>query len=179
MSQSPAQLISSDTRIVSTARGEFILRPERPEDEPFLSHLFAANNTRVLHQAGFPLEVIEKLISFQFHSQTRTFREMFPEAIYSIINWDGKEVGRFIENDERDAVYFVDFVLFPDYQAIGLGTALTRALMQEWAARGRDTRVKVMINNEASLKMCRKLGFVQGETDETAHVELRWSRPPA
>ncbi|MEA2833079.1 MAG: hypothetical protein QOG66_1281 [Methylobacteriaceae bacterium] len=166
-----------ERRTIVTPRGEFILRPEVPEDERFLFDLFAANNLGILHQAGFPTEMVEKLIDFQFHSQTKTYREMFPDALYSIVTWDGKDVGRFIEHDERHSVYFVDFVLFPEYQAIGLGSALTRALIAEWAARGRDARVKVRVNNEASLKMCRKLGFVQGEPDDMAYIELRWKRP--
>jgi GNAT superfamily N-acetyltransferase len=169
--------MSSEPRIIASPRGDFILRPERAEDDRFLFDLFVANNIDILHQAGFPADVIEKLIDFQYRSQTRTYRTMFPDAIYSIVAWGGKDVGRFIEHDETDVVYFVDFVLFPESQAKGLGSALTRALMEEWAARGRGTRVKVMINNEPCLKMCHRLGFTQGEPDEMAYVELRWYPP--
>jgi GNAT superfamily N-acetyltransferase len=173
--------MSSERRIVATPRGDFIMRPERPQDDAFLFRLFAANNTGILRLAGFPDEAIERLVAFQYRSQTATYRGMFPDAAYSIVAFGGEDIGRFIEHDEIDVVYFVDFVLFPEHRAKGLGSALTRALMQEWAAKGRGTRVKVMINNEPSLKMCRKLGFVQGEPDEMAYVELRWyphGRPP-
>lgn len=172
-----SDMMIEDPRIVPSARGDFILRPEQPEDERFLFDLFVFNNIEILQRAQLPTEVIEKLINFQYRSQTATYRTMFPDAIYSIVIWDGKQIGRFIEHDESDTVYFVDFALLPDYRALGLGSALTRALMEEWAARGRDTRVKVLINNEASLKMCRKLGFAEGAPDDTAYVELRWTRP--
>jgi GNAT superfamily N-acetyltransferase len=169
--------MSSTPRVIATSRGDFILRPERPEDDRFLFELFVANNIDILHKGGFPPETIEKLINFQYRSQTSTYRGMFPDAIYSIVSFEGKDIGRYIEHDEIEVVYFVDFMLLPQYQAIGLGSALTRALMQAWAARGRDARVKIMINNEPSLKMCRRLGFVQGEPDEMAYVDLRWRRP--
>ena len=169
--------MNSDIRTIATARGNFILRPERPEDDRFLFELFAANNIDILHKGGFPPEVIENLINFQYCSQTNTYRSMFPEAIFSIVSFEGKDIGRYIEHDEIDVVYFVDFVLLPAYQAKGLGFALTRALMDEWATRGRGTRVKVMVNNEPSLKMCRRLGFTQSEPDEMAYVELRWYPP--
>jgi ribosomal protein S18 acetylase RimI-like enzyme len=169
--------MGADLRTIATSRGDFILRPERPEDERFLFALFEANNIDILRKGGFPPELIENLIALQYRSQTRTYRSMFPDAIYSIVCWEGKDVGRYIEHDEGDFVYFVDFVLLPEYQAKGLGPALTKALMEEWAARGRGSRVKVMVNNEPSLKMCRRLGFTQGEPDEMAYVELRW-RPP-
>jgi hypothetical protein len=105
--------MSSELRIIATPRGDFILRPEVPEDDRFLFELFSANNIEILHRAGLPTEVIEKLIEFQCRSQTRTYRTMFPKARYSIVVADGKDVGRFIEHDETDVVYFVDFVLFP------------------------------------------------------------------
>lgn|SRR5262245_38856511 len=169
--------MSSDTRTIATPRGDFVLRLERPDDEPFLFRLFAANNMRVLQLAGFLPEVADKVIAFQYRSQTATYRGMFPDAVYSIVEFDGEPVGRFIEHDETEFVYFVDFVLFPQYQAKGLGPALTRALMDEWAARGRGTRVKVLVSNEPCLKMCHRLGFVRTDEGENGYVELRWYLP--
>jgi len=164
-------------RLIKTPRATFTLRPERPEDQRFLFDLFVFDNIGILQAAALPEDVIEKLINFQFRSQTATYRGLFPDAIYSIVSLDGKDIGRFIEHDETDVVYFVDFVLLPEYQALGYGAALTRALMDEWATRGRGTRVKVLVTNEKSLKMCRKLGFTQAEPDEMAYVDLRWYPP--
>jgi len=164
-------------RIIRTPRGDFIFRPERPEDDRFLFKLFAAHNGGMFRHAGLPAAMIENLLESQFRSQTATYREMFPDAIYSIIASDGHEIGRFIEQDETDVVYFVDFLLSPQHQAKGIGPAITLALMEEWAARGRGTRVEVMVNNEPCLKMCRRLGFSEGEPNERAYVELRWYPP--
>jgi ribosomal protein S18 acetylase RimI-like enzyme len=169
--------MNSQRRIIVTPRGDFVLRPETPEDGPFLFRLFEADNSKTLRLTGLPADAIEKLVTFQHRSQTATHRGMFPNAIYSIVAFGDEDVGRFIEHDETDVVYFVDFVLFPQHQAKGLGAALTRALMEEWAARGRGTRVEVMVNNEPCLKMCRRLGFTQGEPDDRAYVELRWYPP--
>jgi GNAT superfamily N-acetyltransferase len=169
--------MTATPRIITTPRATFTLRAEQPEDERFLFDLFVFDNIEKLRAGGIAPQMIEELINFQFRSQTATYRGMFPDAIYSIVSADGKDVGRFIEHDETDVVYFVDFVLLPEYQAKGYGSALTRALMEEWAARGRGTRVKILINNEPSLRMCRKLGFAQGEPDEMAYVELRWYPP--
>jgi GNAT superfamily N-acetyltransferase len=166
-------------RIVETKRGPFALRPELPEDDDFLFQLFRANNIDVLHLMGLTEEMIEQLIQFQYRSQTATYRFMFPEAAFSIIEWEGETIGRFIEHDENDVVYFVDFVLVPERQSQGLGSAFIRAVMDEWAARGRGTRVKIMYNNEPSLKMCHRLGMVESEPDNMGYVELRWYPPKA
>lgn len=160
-------------RTIKTPRGDFVMRPETPEDEPFLFRLFVSHNIGTLRLAGLPEDMIEKLIAFQFQSQTSTYRKMYPDAIYSIVEFEGEAVGRFIEQDETDMVYFVDFLLFPENRTKGLGSALTRALMQDWAAKGRGTRVKVLMNNVASLTMCRKLGFT--ETPEAnGYIDMKW-----
>lgn len=171
--------MSETARTIRTPRGDFVLRPETAEDEPFLFRLFASNNSGSLRIAGFPEDFIEKLITFQFRSQTSTYRGMYPDAIFSIVEFEGEAIGRFIEHDETDVVYFVDFVLFPQNRTKGIGSALTRALMEEWAAKGRGTRVEVLMNNAASLTMCRKLGFVESEPQPNGYVELKWfPKPP-
>jgi ribosomal protein S18 acetylase RimI-like enzyme len=164
-------------RILRTPRGDFIFRPERADDERFLLELFKAHNGIMLRQAGLPAAMIEHLLESQFRSQMTTYRNMYPDAIYSIIGFEGEEIGRFIEQDETDVVCFVDFLIAPQHQAKGLGPAITRALMEEWGTRGRGTRVEVMVNNEPCLKMCRKLGFTEGKPDERAYVELHWYPP--
>jgi GNAT superfamily N-acetyltransferase len=169
--------MTEQRRIVETKRGLFFLRPERPEDDDFLFQLFRANNIDVLLLMGLPDETVEQLIQFQYRSQTATYRYLFPKAVFSIMEWEDETIGRFIEHDEEDVVYFVDFVLVPERQAQGLGSAFIRAVMNEWAARGRGTRVKIMFNNEPSLKMCHKLGMVQSEPDDMGYVELRWYPP--
>jgi RimJ/RimL family protein N-acetyltransferase len=168
-----------ERRIVETKRGPFVLRPERPEDDDFLFHLFRANNIDVLLLMGLPEEMVEQLIQFQYRSQTATYRGMFPKAAFSMIEWDGETIGRFIEHDEKDVVYFVDFVLVPERQSQGLGSAFIRAVMDEWGARGRGTRVKILYNNDPSLKMCHKLGMVQSGPDDMGYVEMRWYPPGA
>lgn len=165
-------------RTIKTPRGDFVMRPETPEDEPFLFRLFVSHNIGTLRLAGFPEDFIEKMISFQFRSQTSTYRGMYPDAIYSVVEFEGEAVGRFIEQDETDMVYFVDFLLFPENRTKGLGSALTRALMQEWAAKGRGTRVKVLMNNVASLTMCRKLGFTE-TPEENGYIDLKWFPKPS
>ena len=169
--------MSGELRTVPTPRGDFIFRPERAEDERFLFDLFAAHNGIMLRRGGLPAAMIDNLLETQFRSQAATFRNMFPDAIYSIIALEGEEIGRFIEQDETDVVYFVDFLLAPPQQAKGFGPAITWALMQEWAARGRGTRVEVMINNAPCLKMCDRLGFTQNKPDARGYVELRWYPP--
>jgi GNAT superfamily N-acetyltransferase len=112
------------------------------------------------------------MVRFQFRSQTTTHRTAFPDAIYSIIESDGEPIGRLIEADEGDCVYFVDFALLPERQAKGLGTAFIEQVADEWTLKGRPARVEVQYHNEPSLKLCRKLGFEQIANRNAGYINL-------
>jgi len=153
--------MSPAPRRYETVHGTVTLRPERGEDEPFLFALFCDHAGRPLRQGGLPAAALDAAMRFQYRAQSGTHRKMFPDAVYSIIESGGVPIGRLIEQDEGDSVYFVDFALVPERQARGLGTAFIEMVAGEWALRGRAARVEVFQDNEHSLKLCAKLGFAR------------------
>lgn len=177
-SKAAAPHMNDATRTIVLPRATVVLRPERPEDDGFLFDLFHANNFDILLQIPLTDEMRAGLIAFQHRSQTATYRGLFPNACYSIVESQGRPIGRFIEHDEGETVYFVDFALMPEHHRRGIGIGLTQALMRQWAARGRSVRVKVLSTNIASLAMCRKLGFVEMPADDGAYIDLRWTPQP-
>jgi RimJ/RimL family protein N-acetyltransferase len=165
-------------RRYDTAYGTLTLRPERADDDPFLFSLFCSHAGRQLQQSALPAAAVETMLDFQYRAQSGTHRKMFPDAVYSIIESDGAPVGRLIEQDEGDRVYFVDFALVPHRQAKGLGTAFIEMVAGEWAQKGRAARVEVFQDNVHSLKLCAKLGFVRtGES--MGYVNLLRAIPPS
>jgi ribosomal protein S18 acetylase RimI-like enzyme len=169
----PKKSMMEAPRRYDTKYGTVTMRRERAGDEPFLLALFASHAGRPLRLAGLSEDAIEKLVAFQHRSADATHRTTFPNAVYSIIESNGEPIGRLIEEDEGDAVYFVDFALLPERQAKGLGTAFIGMVADEWGKRGRAARVEVLINNEHSLKLCRKLGFADDGEPKTGYVGLR------
>jgi len=148
------------------------MRPERPDDETFLRALFKSHTEQPLKQAGLGDTQTETMVAFQFRSQTANNRARFPDAVFSIIECEGRPIGRLIEQDEGETVYFVDFALVPERQAKGLGTAYIEMIADEWAAKGRAARVEVRYGNEHSLKLCRRLGFILLDDRGTGFVNL-------
>jgi GNAT superfamily N-acetyltransferase len=159
-------------RRYDTRFGSVTLRPETRQDEAFLFALFHGHTARPLKRAGLDDAAIDTMVRFQFRSQTTTHRASFPDAIYSIIESNGAPIGRLIEADEGDCVYFVDFALLPERQAKGLGTAFIEQVADEWAAKGRPARVEVQYHNEPSLKLCHKLGFAPIEDRNVGYLNL-------
>jgi ribosomal protein S18 acetylase RimI-like enzyme len=169
--------MSKQVRHIDAAGTAISVREQAAEDDAFLYSLFRANNMRTLELSGLPLAFLDDLVAMQHRSRMQTYQKMFPAAAWSIVECAGQPVGEIVEHDEGDRIYVVDIALLPDWQARGLGTALMREVMARCAARGIGVRAKVMINNEPSLKMFRKLGFVASAPDEVSYIELRFPAP--
>jgi tetratricopeptide (TPR) repeat protein len=158
---------------LQSKHGTLTLRPERSEDDEFLRALFVATQSSLLDHAALDAAAKTALLDMQFRSQSAGYRAGYPEARFDIIELDGRPIGRLIAARESDAVRFVDFALLPERQTAGLGTALIGTLIEEAAAQGLAVRVDVIWHNEASLHLCRRLGFVKiGE--RPPHVALEW-----
>ncbi|HEY2069739.1 MAG TPA: GNAT family N-acetyltransferase [Rhizomicrobium sp.] len=164
-------------RRYETAYGTLTLRAETPGDEPYLFALFKSHTERPLKQAGLPDAAIDTMVGFQYRAQTSTHRSMFPNAVFWIIEQDGVPMGRIIEDDEGDAIYWVDFVIDPKLQAKGLGTAFIIAMADGWAAQGKGVRVEVQPQNFHSLKLCAKSGMTKYADLPSGYIGLRRGVP--
>lgn len=158
---------------LTTARGVLSMRPETDVDEQFLFRLFAA--TKAEEMALMPLDDGGKdfLLRAQFRSMTTSYRQQFPAARFAVVELDGVPVGRLITDVRPDHVYYVDIALLPETQRCGLATALMRAVLQEPACLGVPARVKVLMHNVASLRLCQRIGFAV-RIEEPPFVELEW-----
>jgi RimJ/RimL family protein N-acetyltransferase len=162
--------------VLETPSGPFTMRPERAEDEGFLYKLFRSHMLSSV--AAMPVDdaVKEALLTMQFRSQTATYRAQYPDARFDILERDGTPFGRFVVAEDNGIATFVDFALLPENRGAGLGTAVVRRVLDWVAERCRMVRLSILWNNEASLRMTRRVGFVQvGE--RPPYVELEWRRP--
>ena len=159
--------------MLTTARGVLSLRPETDADEQFLFRLFAA--TKADEMTLMPLDDVGKdfLLRTQFRSMNASYRQQFPAARFDIVELNGVPIGRLITDVQPDQVYYVDIALLPETQQGGIATALMQAVLQEPAGLGVPARVKVLMHNVASLRLCQRIGFTV-RTEEPPFLELEW-----
>ena len=166
----------SGSLVLETTRGPVTLRPERPEDASFLYELFRGHTLQGL--AAMPVDdaMKELLVRMQFRSQTQAYRDHYPNARFDILESDGVPFGRLIVHEHDDTATFVDFALLPERRGAGLGAAVIARVLAWVAERRAAVRLSILSNNEASLRMTRRIGFVRvGETPP--YVEMEWRRP--
>jgi RimJ/RimL family protein N-acetyltransferase len=161
--------------VLETPRGPFALRPEQPDDADFLYALFRSHMLSSV--AAMPVDdaMKESLLRMQFRSQTMGYRAQYPNARFDILERDGIPFGHLILDEAGGIATFVDFALLPEERGAGLGTAVMMRLLNWVGERCGAARLNILWNNEASLRMTRRIGFVQvGEAPP--YVEMEWRR---
>ncbi len=161
--------------ILQTERGPITLRAERAEDAAFLYTLFRSHTLPDLAALSVDAAMKETLIQMQFRSQTSSYRAQYPDAQFLVLERDGMPFGRLIVQEDAGIAIFVDFALLPEMRGAGMGTAVIRRVLDWVGERCAIVRLSILASNEASLRMTRRLGFVQvGETPP--HVDMEWRR---
>jgi RimJ/RimL family protein N-acetyltransferase len=161
--------------VLETVRGPFTLRPERPDDADFLYGLFRSHT--LAGAAAMPVDdaTKESLLRMQFRSQTMTYRTQYPNARFDVLEREGVRFGRLIVHEDAAVATFVDFALLPETRGAGIGSAVIQRVLDWVGERCPTVRLSILWSNEASLRLTRRLGFVQvGETPP--YVEMEWRR---
>jgi RimJ/RimL family protein N-acetyltransferase len=162
--------------VLETTKGPFTLRPERPDDADFLYALFRSH--MLASVAAMPVDdaMKETLLRMQFKSQTMTYRAQYPDSRFGILERDGVPFGHLVLHEVDGVATFVDFALLPEERGAGLGTAVMVRLLDWVGERCAVARLSILYNNEASLRMTRRVGFVQ-VAETPPYVEMEWRRP--
>jgi RimJ/RimL family protein N-acetyltransferase len=168
--------LSDTVETLDTARGPVVLRPERPDDQPFLYALFRSRAPAELLLMPVDDATKESLLRMQFTSQTATYRAQYPKARFDIIEAEGVPIGRIVFDAGTTVSVIVDLVLVPERRGGGWGGAIIDSLLERVAPLGRPVRIQVLFNNEPSLRLFKRRGFVETGQD-LPYLALEW-RPP-
>jgi GNAT superfamily N-acetyltransferase len=172
------------TPVLDTARGPISLRPEQPGDADFLYSLFRSHTLAGFAGLAVNDAMKEALVRMQFESRDATYRSQYPDALFAIVERNGSACGRVVVDEAAGGVAggvgggvacIVDLELMPQSRGGGIGSALMTSLVGWLGERCATVRCTVLASNEASLRMCRRAGFV-AIADNPPQVELEWRR---
>lgn len=160
--------------MIAAARGQ--LRPERPEDTPFLERLYASTRTEELALTDWDDDVKARFCAQQFAAQRAWYRENYPELELAVIEADGAPVGRLCLEERREEIRVVDVALLPAARGRGLGSELLQGVLDRGRTAGKPVTIHVERFNRA-LALYARLGFRMRE-DRGVYLFLEW-RPEA
>lgn len=134
------------------------LRLAKREDRNFLSRLYASTRAEELQATGWPQQQVDEFLNMQFEAQSTFYKQQFPDALYQIVQYRGKDVGRLYLDFRGDEIRIVDIALLPDYRGKGLGSKLMSRIINDAHTQQLAVRIHVEKNNPA-LNLYQRLGF--------------------
>jgi len=145
------------------------LRPESPEDEPFIRRLILETVAGQLGASAWPEPMRSHLLGIQYTARRQSHRVNYPEAASQVIQADGADAGWAVVNTLPDEVRLVDIMVLPELRGRGIGTAVIREILAVGAAAGKPVRLNVDIMNRGAFQLYERLGFRRTGGDEVQH----------
>jgi len=163
---------SSDQPEAHQTSTPFVLRPERPQDEPFLLELYSSTRADEMRLVPWQDSQKEAFLLMQFQLQTAHYRKHYPGAAYQIILSEGRPIGRFYVDDTQEGILIIDIALLPEYRGRGIGGQLLENLLRKATEEAKPVRIHVERENRALLLYSR-LGF-QVIEDKGIYLYMEW-----
>ncbi len=168
--------MTAATEIVVPRSDQISFRPELPEDEAFLSKLYATTRDVEMALTGWDAVQKEAFLSMQFQFQTTHYRQHYGDASFQIILSDNAPIGRLYIYHGASEIRLMDIALLPEFRRSGIGGAIIGDLLREAAQQEKTVTLHVERFNPA-LRLYERLGFRVVE-DLGINLYMEW-RPTA
>jgi len=152
--------------------GNLSLRPMRSSDNVFIESLYhaARDDLRLIDAEE---DFIETLIEIQHQAQTTGYGQLFPNAMYFIIEQHSERIGRVVVDFGMNDVMLVDMVFIPLARGKGNGAQVIQMLQQAAAVNHVPLVLSVLCHNYAAKALYLRLGFSVVENTGT-HERMIW-----
>lgn len=152
---------------------DVLLRSETDLDKDFLITLYISTRDQALLNIGWSHGAIKPFLTQQFEAQTLSYRQLYPQAEYLLVELGGVPVGRFYWNRDENEYRLIDICLLPEFRNQSLGLFLIQMLQDEASKAGMPVSLHVEHNNPAQ-RLYRRLGFTELK-NEGIHLLMTWS----
>jgi ribosomal protein S18 acetylase RimI-like enzyme len=152
------------------------LRPERPDDRPFLEALYASTREREMALLPWTDEQKRAFLASQFEAQHTYYVDRFADARFLVIEEAGAPIGRIYIHRRSDEIDLVDIALLPERRGSGIGTSLVRGVMDEAVRADLPLRLHVEHDNPAR-RLYDRLGFRVLE-NQGVYLRMEWRFRP-
>jgi GNAT superfamily N-acetyltransferase len=162
--------------MIKPTKGLLRLRPARDnEDDPaFFFALFAASRAPEMAPMSIDAKAKDFLLRAQHRSMTETYRREYPNARWEVIELEGEPVGRLVTDVGDACVTYVDIAILPQAQGRGLARRVMLQALEEPRRLGLPARVRLLMQNVTSLRLCEHPGFVPA-AESPPFVHLEWT----
>jgi ribosomal protein S18 acetylase RimI-like enzyme len=168
--------MTAATETVLPLSDQIRFRSETPEDEAFLSKLYATTRDVEMALTGWDAAQQKAFLRMQFQFQTAHYRQHYSDASFQIILRDNAPIGRIYVHYGAREVRLMDIALLPEFRRSGIGGAILENLLREAAQQEKTVTLHVERFYQA-LRLYERLGFRVVE-DLGINLFMEW-RPTA
>jgi len=135
------------------------LRPLTDKDHPFIEKLYRSTKEKGLDLNKSWTE-LQKDAFFRMQSilQDTQYRKAFPNAVFEIIEYNKKTIGRLYTDENEHEIRGIDISLLPEFRGKGIGTKILKSLLAKAADKQKIFSTQVERNNPA-YHLYLRLGF--------------------
>jgi len=140
------------------------IRPARPEDKGFIESLYRSTRDD-LRLIDAETDFIEELIGMQQRAQGQGYGEMFPNAMYFVVEHLNERIGRIVVDFGPNEIRLVDLAFVPQARGRGFGVTVIKAM--QFAAGQSRAPLTLAVNrtNVRARQLYLSLGFRVEQSD--------------
>lgn len=153
------------------------IRAETAADMDFSASLYALTREAELSAVDWPTAATHSFCRQQFDAQHAHYHQHYPLAQFLLIERDGMPVGRLYFEQTPNELRLMEITLLVEARNLGIGGALSRALLQQAHADGVAMGLHVEPFNPAR-RLYERQGFREVE-ERGLYLYMRCELPPA
>jgi ribosomal protein S18 acetylase RimI-like enzyme len=140
------------------------LRPESPQDEPFIRRVLLETIAAELGASEWPEPMRSHLLGIQYTGRRHA------EAAGKVIEADGVDAGWVLVNTTPDEMRLVEIMIVPELRGRGIGTATLGEILSTSAALEKPVRLNVNKMNHGAIRLYERMGFRKIGGDEVQYL---------
>jgi ribosomal protein S18 acetylase RimI-like enzyme len=160
--------------VLATDRG-LSCRTVSVSDAEFLQELYGTTRSSEMAMVPWGNDQKARFIEVQFKAQHKFYQDQFAQAEFGVISKNDVDIGRLYIDQRESELRIIDIALMPNYQKMGLGKALLKAVQTVAIELQRPITIHVEKNNPA-MTLYEKLGYEFLEDQGVYHL-MRWTNP--
>lgn len=144
---------------MSSSAVDVALRPATAADGELLFEIYASTRAEELGPVDWSDERKRAFLREQSAAQEHHYHTHYPGAVFLVIEWRGRPVGRLYVHRRPHEIRLMDIALLPEGRGSGVGTRLLEDLIAEAERDRKALTIHVEKTNRAR-RLYERLGFV-------------------
>ena len=139
---------------------KYVIRPAVDQDLQFCQSL---------HHKAYKV-YISVIWGWDEELQNKMFQDSFIIEGTWIISLGKQNIGYYKLNETEDNIYFCDIILDQNFQGIGIGSSILKAIIEASKAKNKVINLGVFKMNQRAMMLYRRFGFKVVEETQTHYM---------